>query len=293
MAIKPTKPTVPPAPSRSNPGTDFSTKADTFAAFQTTLATYMDATADFVDAQADAALAAATAAGAADGLDLTGRALNMTRVNAAATALEFRTPAQVLADLGVTATAAEINAVDGVTATGTAVIRAADAAAARAAIGAGRGLQLGTAVTSTGATAIDFTGIPAGANRITVMLLDVSTSGSDAIIAQLGGSGGFETTGYVSAVSTGSSFSSAASTAGIVIARPGAAASIASGAVTLSRIDANTWLGFGGATDGFTSGTGVSFGSKPLSGTLDRIRITTQGGTDTFDAGLVNIHWEF
>jgi hypothetical protein len=60
MAIKPTKPTVPPAPSRSNPGVDFSNKADVFAAFQSPFADYMDEIADFVDQMADDALAAAT-----------------------------------------------------------------------------------------------------------------------------------------------------------------------------------------------------------------------------------------
>jgi hypothetical protein len=60
MAIKPTKPTVPPAPSRSNPGVDFSNKADAFAAFQAPFADYMDEVADFVDEMADDALAAAT-----------------------------------------------------------------------------------------------------------------------------------------------------------------------------------------------------------------------------------------
>jgi hypothetical protein len=60
MAIKPTKPTVPPAPSRSNPGVDFSNKADVFAAFQSPFADYMDEIADFVDEMADDALAAAT-----------------------------------------------------------------------------------------------------------------------------------------------------------------------------------------------------------------------------------------
>jgi hypothetical protein len=59
MAIKPTKPTVPPAPSRSNPGVDFSNKADVFAAFQAPFADYMDEVADFVDEMADDALAAA------------------------------------------------------------------------------------------------------------------------------------------------------------------------------------------------------------------------------------------
>jgi hypothetical protein len=33
-------------------------------------------------------------------------------------------------------------------------------------------------------------------------------------------------------------------------------------------------------------------GSKTLSATLDRIRITTANGTDTFDAGTINIMWE-
>ena len=33
-------------------------------------------------------------------------------------------------------------------------------------------------------------------------------------------------------------------------------------------------------------------GDKALSGTLDRVRITTVNGTDTFDAGSINILYE-
>jgi hypothetical protein len=33
-------------------------------------------------------------------------------------------------------------------------------------------------------------------------------------------------------------------------------------------------------------------GGKALSGTLTRVRITTVNGTDTFDAGLINIMYE-
>jgi hypothetical protein len=33
-------------------------------------------------------------------------------------------------------------------------------------------------------------------------------------------------------------------------------------------------------------------GTVTLSGTLDRVRITTVNGTDTFDAGTVNILYE-
>lgn len=97
MALKPTKPTVPPAPSRSSPGATFAVVADAFVGFFATLATYMSNTNDFVDARADEALAAALGAGLPA---LTGHATHMTRVNAGGTALEFRTPAQVLSDVG-------------------------------------------------------------------------------------------------------------------------------------------------------------------------------------------------
>jgi hypothetical protein len=38
--------------------------------------------------------------------------------------------------------------------------------------------------------------------------------------------------------------------------------------------------------------TTLSGGSKTLTGTLDRVRITTVNGTDTFDAGSINILYE-
>ena len=86
MALKPTKPTVPPAPSRSNPGATFSQTADTFAAFQSVFADYLDATAEFVDDRADAALAAALAGTLPA---LTGKAGRFLRVNPGETAVEF------------------------------------------------------------------------------------------------------------------------------------------------------------------------------------------------------------
>jgi hypothetical protein len=41
-----------------------------------------------------------------------------------------------------------------------------------------------------------------------------------------------------------------------------------------------------------TTGTITTGGSVTLSGTLDRVRITTVSGTDTFDAGSINILYE-
>lgn len=86
MAVKPTKPTVPPAPSRANPGTDFAIKADTFAAFQSPFADYMEGIADFTDARADDALAAAIGG---DLPPITGQAGKYIRVNTAGDAVEF------------------------------------------------------------------------------------------------------------------------------------------------------------------------------------------------------------
>jgi len=59
-------------------------------------------------------------------------------------------------------------------------------------------LVSGTAVASTSNTSIDFTSIPAGVRRITVMFDAVSTSGTSNWLIQLGDSGGIENTGYLS-----------------------------------------------------------------------------------------------
>jgi hypothetical protein len=95
---KPTKPTVPPAPSRANPGPVFSQTADTFAAFQAPFADYLDALAEFVDERADEALAAAIAG---DLPPLTGQGGSFPRAKPDGTAMEFRTPAQVRSDIGL------------------------------------------------------------------------------------------------------------------------------------------------------------------------------------------------
>jgi hypothetical protein len=54
---------------------------------------------------------------------------------------------------------------------------------------------------------------------------------------------------------------------------------------------ANTWIAAGLLTCDIPAilWTGGNVG---LSGTLDRLRLTTVNGTDAFDAGSVNIMWE-
>lgn len=149
------------------------------------------------------------------------------------------------------------------------------------------------AVTASG-TAVQFTGIPAGVRRITVMLSGVSTNGTSLLGLQLGDSGGYETTGY-SAV--GGAFTNAnvtrftASTSLFPITNGTAAAQVYTHTYILTHGGNNTWFVTG---NGYTNGTAVatSSGSKTLSGTLDRVQLTTEGGANTFDAGTVSIAYE-
>lgn len=146
-----------------------------------------------------------------------------------------------------------------------------------------------TTQASTSGTAIDFTGIPSGTKRITVMFSGVSTSGSSVIILQLGTSGGFETTGYTS---TGWDGTNVSATTGIALSGTVASTNVRSGNFMLTAMGSNVWVG-GGVIIRTDAATGnFSAGTKTLAGVLDRVRITTVNGTDTFDAGSINILYE-
>ena len=156
----------------------------------------------------------------------------------------------------------------------------------------------GTAVATTSGTSIDFTGIPSWAKRITVMFNEVSTSGTSIIQIQIGTSGGIQTTGYQGTGFTTNTTVSAMSS-GFLLSGIWAATYSKSGSAFLSLLDSSTgrWA-YSSATSLNTAATGVGVaqdtggGGKTLSGTLDRIRLTTVNGTDTFDAGSINILYE-
>lgn len=155
-------------------------------------------------------------------------------------------------------------------------------------------IVLGTEQASTSGNSIDFTSIPSGVKRIVIMFVGVSTNGTAAIIVQIGDSGGIETTGYSgSLISTisGSANTGSARTDGFGVSNPAAASSLFHGSLILSleNSSAFTWVGQG--ITGLSTGnqTDQSGGSKSTSAELDRVRITTANGTDTFDAGVINI----
>jgi hypothetical protein len=153
----------------------------------------------------------------------------------------------------------------------------------------------GTTVASTSGTSIDFTGIPSWVKRVTVMFQGVSTNGTSKVVLQLGDSGGIETSGYLgTAVFADSNQTGTNFTSFFILEEGTNAAAIRHGNVVINLIDAatNTWTYSGNIARSDQASVTVSAGSKPLSATLDRVRITTVNGTDTFDAGNINILYE-
>jgi hypothetical protein len=151
-----------------------------------------------------------------------------------------------------------------------------------------------TAKASTSGTSIDFTSIPSWVKRITINFYNVSTNGSSDKLIQLGDSGGVETTGYLGSSSAiSSAVASTLYTTGFGI-RSGGAGEINHGSIVVSLLDSatNTWAAFGVTSRSDGAQTFTTAGSKQLSATLDRVRITAVNGTDAFDLGLINILYE-
>jgi len=153
-------------------------------------------------------------------------------------------------------------------------------------------LTSGTSVSASG-TSVDFTSIPSWVKRITVMFSGVSTNGTSIPLFRLGDSGGVETTGYLSAASAiaASTVATVNNTTGIAIYSV-LAANILHGAAVFTLVSGNTWAATSSMSRSDSTVTLLSSGTKTLSDTLDRIRITTTNGTDTFDAGSINILYE-
>lgn len=156
---------------------------------------------------------------------------------------------------------------------------------------------LATAVASTSGTSIDFTSIPSWVKRITVMINGVSTNGSSISQVQLGTSGGIQTSGYTGSagyIQNANASGASLLSAGFLFSSLAGATVVFSGSIILSLLDtaSGIWVCSGVVSRSDAAVPSMLGGVKTLSGTLDRVRITTVNGTDTFDAGSVNILYE-
>lgn len=152
------------------------------------------------------------------------------------------------------------------------------------------GLVSGVAVAASG-TAVNFTGatgIPSWAKRITVMWADISTNGTSGIGIQIGPSGGLETSGYNFVLSV----SPTASTTHFLAVNSAAAAGVYHGSAIITLLGGSQWVCTTqtGRTDvlGYFAGAGT----KTITGSISQLSFKPLNGTDTFDAGSVNIFYE-
>lgn len=156
----------------------------------------------------------------------------------------------------------------------------------------GRDFILVTEQAATSGTALDFTSIPSWVKRITIMFDGVSTTGTSVPQIQIGDSGGVETASYNSG--SGRPTAILVGSTGFPVVYDHAANAVLHGKVEIALQDAanNVWVISGTIFAATINLMHYCAGSKALSGTLDRVRITTVGGADTFDAGAISISYE-
>jgi hypothetical protein len=150
--------------------------------------------------------------------------------------------------------------------------------------------KLETAVASTSGASIDFTSLPSWIKKITIIFNEVSGNASSNMLIQLGtGSTSYTTSGYLSTgcVTTTSAVSGGSSTAGFFMFRDTASYGV-SGHMVLTNISGNIWISSHAAKISTTAIINGG-GSVTLGAALTAVRITTVNGTDTFDAGSVNL----
>lgn len=159
-------------------------------------------------------------------------------------------------------------------------------------------IKSGTSVASTSGTSIDFTNIPSWVKRVTVMFNGVSTNGTSNLQIQLGtgATPTYTVTGYLGALNAtgagGTTTSGVAYDTGFIIGNATAGAVAYHGIVYIVNLTGNTWCQQGILGQSNAARMNYSAGTMPLAAALTAVRISTFNGTDTFDAGNINIMYE-
>lgn len=157
-------------------------------------------------------------------------------------------------------------------------------------------ITTGTAVALSGSS-VTFGSIPSWVQQMTFMFDGVSSNGTQAIYVRIGSGGTLQTTGYdhrLGFVDTNMGSSTVFSdTVGFEIMSTNASA-VRTGSITFVKLGAsNTWIGTGvhyRVVSGVATAVGTHVGKVSLSGDMDIIGITC--GTNTFDAGTVNVFYQ-
>jgi hypothetical protein len=195
----------------------------------------------------------------------------------------LQAPATVATNLTLTAPAADGSADQSLVTNGSGVLSFASRSR----------LVRGSSVNASGVS-ISFTSLPNWIKKITTMINGVSTNGTADILIRLSTGGVFASSGYVSnmqVVQGGVASSGVNNTVGFVISQ-GASSVITTGTYEFVNNDGNGWIGTGVFAYEHAVVGAYGGGRVTLGGVLDGILIVTANGSDTFDAGSVNIIYE-
>lgn len=157
--------------------------------------------------------------------------------------------------------------------------------------GMGSSILTSDTVKTASSTAVNFTGIPSWAKRVTVMYTGVITSAAALPLIQLGTSGGLVTTGYdggTGAIATNGTASASLITTGLGLAHI-AAYTTFTGTAVFTKVTGNTWVGTLSVKLNSAVCTGSTF--IALSGALTQLSLITNAAP-TFTAGSINIMYE-
>jgi len=145
-------------------------------------------------------------------------------------------------------------------------------------------------VATTNQTSKEYDGIPSWVTKITLLFDRVSTTGGSELLVQLGTSGGAITSNYDSSSSNSSGGTLETSTAGFVL-YVNASSSALTGKMEIQRAGtSNKWISAHTMkhSDNTRDGAGVL---TTYSGTIDRVVVTTEGGSNTFDGGAITVYY--
>jgi hypothetical protein len=152
------------------------------------------------------------------------------------------------------------------------------------------GLTLLQEITPSG-TSVDFTSISSGLSHLVVVLDAITTSGTATLCLRLGSSGGFVSTGYADgSIQLAPGGNSSASLSSGIALSSSTAANTFNGRVDLYRVNSTDWVAAGAV--GLSGGNVVVGGRLALGAVLDRLRLTTTGGSVTFSGSKLSLFGE-
>ena len=149
--------------------------------------------------------------------------------------------------------------------------------------------QIGNSVMNNTSSGYQYNTIPAYATKITVCICNLSLGGSNSTLVQLGTSGGLITSGYYSQTTNGEG-SKQTKTNGFSMYTSGAGHSY-SGAMVIYKVSASKYVYTYTSTNGVSVNRMGGGRLQGISGTIDRILITSDG-TNNFDTGEITIYAE-